>query len=155
MELCYKIITNFFFAFREERKSFIRAKYIDKSYIEQYCSSAKELYSEMEQENRCIRTQYCSLLILFSLLSIYPKAFISFIPLKYNSNYYIYQAEIIENGHLGIELVDIWTIKKWAMTDLMYLLWLLGYRHPQPLWSTASDGRGRSSRSRSYWQPTQ
>jgi len=32
----------------EERKEMIRAKYIDKAFIQPYCSSARELYSELE-----------------------------------------------------------------------------------------------------------
>jgi hypothetical protein len=34
---------------REERKSFIRAKYIDKAFIQPYYSSTRELYGELEQ----------------------------------------------------------------------------------------------------------
>ncbi len=39
----------FFYFCREERKSFIRAKYIDKAFIQPYYSSTRELYSELEQ----------------------------------------------------------------------------------------------------------
>ena len=35
--------------FREERKSFIRAKYLEKSYCTQYCATKLEVYSELEQ----------------------------------------------------------------------------------------------------------
>jgi hypothetical protein len=39
----------FSYFYREERKSFIRAKYIDKAFIQPYYSSTRELYSELEQ----------------------------------------------------------------------------------------------------------
>ncbi len=44
-----KSYVQFCFIFREERKSFIRAKYMEKAFIEPYCSSTRELYSELEQ----------------------------------------------------------------------------------------------------------
>ena len=37
------------YLYREERKHFIREKYIDKSFIEQYCSNPRELHAELEQ----------------------------------------------------------------------------------------------------------
>jgi hypothetical protein len=44
-----KLLAYFALFFREERKSFIRAKYIDKAFIQPYYSSTRELYSELEQ----------------------------------------------------------------------------------------------------------
>ena len=35
--------------FREERKKFIHAKYMDKAFVQPYCSSPQELYAEIEQ----------------------------------------------------------------------------------------------------------
>jgi hypothetical protein len=34
---------------RDERKSYIKAKYEEKKFVETYCSSAQEIYSEIEQ----------------------------------------------------------------------------------------------------------
>ena len=40
---------NYLYKSREERKSFIRAKYVDKAFIDSFCSNQAEIYAEMEQ----------------------------------------------------------------------------------------------------------
>lgn len=36
------------YIYREERKEIIREKYMEKAFVQQYCSNAKEFYAEME-----------------------------------------------------------------------------------------------------------
>lgn len=37
------------FGSREERKSYIKAKYEEKKFVQTYCSNAQEVFSELEQ----------------------------------------------------------------------------------------------------------